>query len=484
MTADLAKQGASRGHSTGDRLTQRLAEYASTVRPSDVPSEARDAAAMSLLDAVGVSLAATTLGEGVDPFIELVRAEAGSRVSTVFGAGFSAPAAAAAYVNGALAHALDYEDAMDGMAAHPNAQVIPAAVALAEERGSSGADLLTAIAVGCDVTCRLAETSGDRLLERGWYPPPLVGTIGATVAGAILLRLTPEQVADAISLALFQSSASGEMRHNPDSLIRGIRDAFASHAAVRGVQLAERGVRGFTAPLAGEDGFFSRYCGIAAGEADSIFDSLGESFCGVNVSYKLWPSCRGTHAFIDAALRLRDHVRLDEISTIDLTGAPVNSMLAEPLDAKRAPRSGIDAKFSLPFTVALALVDGRVGLDSFTNNQLRRHDLLSVSQKVTFAPEPSWAVPARMTSGRVRIGYRDGRSETVQVDSPTGAPDSALGRDALVAKFVECASHAACPVANPDELAQDVLSIGKRNVARDVLRKHFLESTQLQGHSL
>jgi len=448
-------------------VSRRLAEFVAGTAEARVPEAAKAAAARSLLDAVGVSLAATGLGEGTAAFTDLVRAEAGRGVSTLLWDRTRAPAAAAALANGALAHALDFEDAVDGLPVHPNAQVVPAALALAEEHDACGAALLASVAIGSDVACRVAAVAGERMAERGWYPPPLAGAIGATVAGAFLAGLAADEVVDALSLVVSQATASGEVKHSPDGVIRGIRDAFAAHAAVRAVQLAGRGVRGFAAPLEGEAGFLAAYAGADV-DAGALLDGLGEDFGGTRVAFKPWPSCRGTHAFIAAALRLRAEADLAAVEAIELVGAPVNRMLAEPLTAKRAPRTAIDAKFSLPFTVALALVDGAVELASFAPDRLGRPEVLAVARKVTFHPEPTWATPARMTSGRLTLRYADGRQRTLEIIRPPGGPDAPISTGALVAKFVDCAAHAAHPPADPEHLAARLLDIGSAPSVRDL----------------
>src|SRR5690606_23639490 len=161
-------------------------------------------------------------------------------------------------------------------------------------------------------------------------------------------------------------------------------------------------------------------------DAGALVDGLGEDFGGTRVAFKPWPSCRGTHAFIAAALRLRAEADLAAVEAIELVGAPVNRMLAEPLMAKRAPRTAIDAKFSLPFTVALALVDGAVELASFAPDRLGRPEVLAVARKVTFHPEPTWATPPRMTSGRLTLRYADGRQRTLEIIRPPGGPDAPI----------------------------------------------------------
>jgi 2-methylcitrate dehydratase PrpD len=426
-------------------LSAQLAEFARSTRFADLPEAAVHAAERSLLDAVGVSLAATTLGEGCEAFADLVIGEGGRADATVLGFGVRVPAAQAALANGAFAHALDFEDAYDAAPSHPNAQTIPAVLALAERGGLAGTELLTGIAVGCDITCRVAHSVGSSLARAGWYPPPIVGGIGATFACANLLGLDARQTLDAVSIALGQITASGEVMNSPHSVMRGVRDAFPAQAAVRAVDLARRGVRGYDRPLEGNRGFFAAY---ARGEFDpaALTTNLGVEFAGERVSFKPWPSCRGTHSFIEGCLALRSQVALDDVVAVELTGAPLNLMLAEPVAAKAAPTNAIDAKFSLPFTVATALVDGAVTLRSFDRDALRRRPVLDLARRVTFTADPALDAPSRMATGRTLLRLADSSVREHTVLTPLGSPDAQLADHWLVEKFVACAALAARPL--------------------------------------
>ena len=173
------------------------------------PPDAIEAAKLSLLDAMGVSIAAGTLGEGCAPFVALARAQGGEPVCTILGFGDRATAAGAALANGALAHALDFEDAHDEAFVHPNAALVPVLLALAEARGGvSGESFLTALAVGCDLTCRLGIALSTGLAARGWYGPPILGGLGAAAGAACLLGLDERGVRDG---AVADARAAGQL---------------------------------------------------------------------------------------------------------------------------------------------------------------------------------------------------------------------------------------------------------------------------------
>ena len=428
-------------------LSQRLAEHVARTRFEDVPDVAIEAAKRSLLDAIGVSLGASGLEPACAVFIEQALAVQGKRESTILGWNEKAPASLAALANGALGHALDFEDAYDGAPLHPNAALIPAVLALAEARGPvSGRDLLTAIAVGCDLACRLALCVRTPAESLGWYPPPIFGAYAAVAGAGRLLQLDAARMLDAFSLTLCQATCSGEIKNSPYSVLRAVREAFPAQIGVVSAQLAERGVRGFDLPFEGEFGFFRLF---VAGDYDPdvLTDRLGSYFFGAEVSFKPWPSCRGTHAFIEAAQALRAAHKFtpDDIEQIEMWGGALQQMLVRPIESKRAPRTAIDAKFSLPFVVATALLRDDVTLKDFAASALQDRAVLALAKKAEHHVIADWG-PKRGASGRLVLRLGDGRTLEREVLEPLGSPSNPLAWERLVQKAVTCAAHARTPV--------------------------------------
>lgn len=454
-------------------LSLVIAERLCAIGFDDLPPQTVEITKRSLLDALGVSLAASGLGEGCDAFVQLaVSAGGGVSESTILGYGLRVSAPYAAMANGAMAHALDYEDAFDGAPLHPNAPLVAALLAEAEAIGGvSGRDFLTAMAVGCDFTCRLGLSLRTDPASLGWYPPPILGAFGAAVAVARLHRLSPRQLVDALSLTLCQATCAGEIKYSPDSAIRAVRDAFPAQGAVQAARLAAAGVRGFQHPLEGTAGFFRLYAN-ADYDAGVLTDGLGSVFHGEQVSFKIWPSCRGTHAFVEAALALvADHgLDAQDIGEVRLSAGPVQTMLMEPRTQKLAPQSPINAKFSLPFTVGTALTKGHVTLDDFGPESLRDAQTLAMAQRVTYAVIPEWG-PERNASGITELVLTDGRTLRMQVDHAKGSPHNPLDRSDLVLKFKDCARRAHRPVqeAEADRWAAGVFALDSEPDAVGVL---------------
>jgi 2-methylcitrate dehydratase PrpD len=411
------------------------------VRRSARIDRCRDQARAS--DGIGVILAASGLSEDARPFVALAEAQGGKPSATILGYGHAFPPALAAFANGAMAHALDYEDAFDPAPVHPNASLIPAALAIAEARGPvSGEEL---IAAGRD---RLRPGVQARLSLRrpmedgGWYPPPILGAFGAAAAAARLMRLGPRQVADCLSHVMLQVSCPGEIKYSADTVLRAVREAFPAQAAVISAELASRGVRGFERPLEGTAGFFRLYANGEYEPAD-ILDGLGRNYWIEHLSFKPWPACRGTHAYIELAQTLSRSrgFRPDEITEVRVFGGPIQEMLVYPERQKKRPATAIDAKFSLPFTIALALVRGEVTLDSFGAGALGDRDILATAARIVFEERADWGRD-RGSAGALEIRLQDGSVHSGELDEALGHPTRPLSDADLRTKFTDCAGRA------------------------------------------
>jgi 2-methylcitrate dehydratase PrpD len=437
-------------------ISSILARHIESIRYEDLTKTTLLSTKRALLDGIGVMLAASGLSEDIRPFVELARSTAGAKEASILGSWERVSASGAAFANGAMAHALDFEDSFDAAPTHPDASLIPAALAIAQSLRNvpgnvSGREFIVAMAVGCDLTCRLALSVGDALERSPWYPPPILGAFGAVATAAKLLRLDARQIKDAFSLMLCQTACPGEIKHSRDSVIRAVREAFPAQAAVTSALLAAKGVRGFDQPLEGRGGFYQLFAN-GVYDVNALFDALGKRFYIDELSFKPWPCCRGTHPYIEAAqqLRAQDNVDWRRIKTIRARIGPVQRMLSEPAERKRAPATIIDAKFSIPFTIATAFVQPEVTLDCFSSTRLQDREVLSLAQRVEFDYHEADASP---TSGALEVELDDGRRFAAEILQALGHPSRPLDDVRLQAKFVDCAMRAAQPMSRAEAQA-------------------------------
>jgi 2-methylcitrate dehydratase PrpD len=422
-----------------------LARYIADASYDDIPASVIAVCKNNFLDGLGVMLAATGLGEGCQHFASVALAEGSNGKSTILGNGAKVSACMAAFANGSLSHALDYEDL--GPGGHPNASSIPAILAISESIGNvSGKEFIAALAIGSDVYCRLGLAQGEgediHLMEAGWYPPSIRGAFGATASVCKMLGLTQEQVLDAFSMTLCQATCSFEFNFSPRSVVRAVRDAFSAKAAVISALLAREGVAGFDQPIEGKAGFFTMY---ARGNYDrhKLIDGLGKVFEGGKATFKAWPACGGTHPYIQAALQIAGEydIKPADIEEIKFVLQSPNTMLCEPLESKRKPTAAIEAKFSIPFCIATALVHKKVTLDHFTPKALLDPNVLQVAQKINYemsaSPDRNYAAPP----GLVRVKTKHQEISSKGVKFLYGHPKNPMSQEAIIDKFINCTTY-------------------------------------------
>ncbi len=424
--------------------TQQLAEFASRQFRSELDPEVSAATRRSIIDTLGVSIAAVN-EPAVGVVTSTVVGRGGVPEASVPGLSQRFPAASAALVNGTMAHALDFDDTHLPSVLHPSASVVPAALAVAEVKASPGADLETAIALGIEVTCRLGMAAYDPELrnsiffERGLHATSICGTIGAAVAAALLHGADTTMVSHAMGIAA--SMGSGLIEANrTGGTVKRMHCGWAAHSGITAAELATAGMTGPPTILEGRFGFFEAFTGGFYDSA-SLVGGLGEKWELLRLFTKPYPTNHFTHAGIDAAIHLRQQgVHPDSITAIRLgVPAPVLRTIAEPLDAKARPESGYSARFSGPFTVATALSGGGglgVSSSDFSDDHVRDPDRLALSALVhCYADEQSTQDFPNQFPGVLRVETDNGAQFEHRVTHTRGGPENPLSKDELEIKF-------------------------------------------------
>ena len=434
-------------HSRASSPSRAIAEHIAQIDRGQIPQAALYGAKQSILDTVGVMIAATGLVPAAADLSALICELGGRPTSTVLGFGYQTSPPSAAFVNGGMAHCLDYDD-FHAVGFHPSAPTVPAGLAVAESRSLSGADLLTAVAIGNDVGIRLCQAAPNAL-ECGWYTTPMLGNISAAAVAARLLSLDTAGVESALSLSSIQAGGTLQMRLGSGTAVAGFCDAWPAHAGVLAALLAEGGVNGIQSFLEGPMGVFPTYFGSGC-TPDAVVEDLGERFHGADVRFKPWPSCSLTHGAIDASLELsrRHGFRPDDISRVVVSyGRSEFSVVCDPADLKRKPKTAMDARFSIQYTTAVALTRQRVTLADFDTHSLTDSTILDVASRVETKHDPSLGTGTGPAV--VEVTLADGRSLIARTTLPYGQdPDRPVSERALVEKFYDCIEHAAIPLSD------------------------------------
>ena len=428
-------------------LSRALAEFVANTNYDDIPAYVIENQKKSVLDAIGVMLGASTLGDGCREMVGIAEslAAGGKGEATVMAFGKKLPAIWAAVANAAMAHGLDFGDTHDRSTMHYNSSSFPAALAVAEQMGNvDGKTLLTALVLGSEVCIRLAMAADVNDVSFGFYPPTIFSSYGAVAAVAKLMGLSADQIVSAFSFNLCQSTCSSELMNNKQTVVRSIREAFTARNAIVSCCMAKEDLRGFAAPLEGKFGFYHAFLRDQY-TPERALDGLGEHWEAAELTYKVWPCCFGNHSPITATLQLmREHaLTASDIRHVEVEVGPPNIILCEPLAEKRRPENAINGKFSIPFNVASIIVRGSITIDSYSDESLRDEAVRALAEKIDYRYHEEWQRGTE-TWAIVRMDTAKGSFEKT-VKSPFGTPANPMDDDAFEAKFDSCAAKSACP---------------------------------------
>jgi 2-methylcitrate dehydratase PrpD len=428
--------------------TSLLAEFASGTDYERLPPNVVELAKRVLLDTIGVMLAATTLEKAVLPIIKLAKEGGGKEESTIIGFGGKVPCWMAAFANGALSHALDYSSS-DNRGVAPGGATVPAALAMVERiPQTSGKQLIAAIAVGNEVLMRIGGAITRNPMDFGWVSPMLLGTFGAAVTAAKIAGLGPQHMMDAMGIALQQAGGTWEMAEDPTSTFRALRNCFVNKTGVLAALMAQEGISAAKDPLGGKYGLYRQY--FQGGYDPSVLtNGLGSEFRFENISFKPYPSCRDTHTSIEAALRLAKQYDIvpEQVEEIQLTIGPAGEKAFLPREQRCQPQTSIEAKFSLPFTVATAIARRKVALVDFSASAITDPDVLSLARRVNYKVKGG---STGLDPGIVDVRLKNGRHFHKEVVNPPGGPQSPMSLGDLVEKFRDCADYSLKPLRSSD----------------------------------
>src|SRR5215212_8439597 len=357
-----------------------LARHVCRTGYADLPTSAVESARCDILDTFGCMLGGSG-SPGIGELFAVVSRWGGLAESRVLLHGLRLPVPQAALLNASMGHALDFDDTLDtGGSIHPGVSVLGAALAVCDSLGTiTGKELLLAVALGLDVSCRIALAS---TLDRGWHRTSAIGVFGAAAAAGKLLQLTPEQMLAALGIAY--SHAAGNRQCILDgALSKRLQAGQAASAGIFSAVLAQTGFTGAHNIFDGRFGFFELYQPNGA-DPSVLLRDLGTTFRGEALSYKPYPCGRPLHAAIDAALVARAQLQItgcDDVAAVKIEADPAgHSDQFERGPAKRRPTQIVEAQFAQPFLVATALVHGRVGISEVDG--LGEPSVLALSERI------------------------------------------------------------------------------------------------------
>ncbi|MBP1714187.1 MAG: hypothetical protein H6Q42_2390 [Deltaproteobacteria bacterium] len=435
--------------------TAKLVSFVQETSYRDFSREVIHQAKRCFLDLIGVALGGARQPV-VQILIKTLRETGGRPQATVLAHGFKTSLLNAALINGAMAHALDFDDTHIGSIIHPSAPVVPAVLALGERLKSTGKSALEAFVIGYEVETRIGLGLGSRHYNRGWHTTSTCGRFGAAVAAGKLLGLSSLQMSRAMGLAATQAS--------------GLRLAFGTmtkpfhpgKSAFDGLLAALLAKKDFTCPsnmLEGAKGFAE-----ALGDDDTKLNRMAKDLGGkyeiLNNTFKPYAACLLTHPTIDGVFELKNryHLKADDVDELSCEVARFC------LDAagQKEPKTGLAGKFSIYYCAALPLIEEAAGEDKFTDKKVQSSQMVALRKKVRARVNPA----LKDTEARVTIATKDGKKYSAFINKPKGDPRNPPTDSELENKFRSLAVNI-LPQRKIDALIEMIWNLDKvKNLGR------------------
>jgi len=416
-------------------IVTELVNHIVTTQFEDIPHEVIEEEKKLIIDSLGVAIAGA-YAPGCQEIVTLVKEWSGRPEASLIVYGGKVASPWAALANSTMMHALDFDDTLDDSALHAHVSVLPSALAMAERKGDvTGKELITAVVLGVDLVCRLGLATRKPL---SWIRTSTCGSFGSAATAAKVLRLDQEEMLRALGIVYSQTSGNAQCLID-GGLVKRMQPAFSAQAGVVSALLAQKGVTGAKNVLEGRYGFFNLYEG-GDYDREKILRGLGKQFEGMKLSIKPYPSCRMTHASIDAALAIRSENKLEPFEIEEITvhvSKMVYDIVGSPFTIRKNPQ--VDAQFSLPYTVAAAILRGDVFLKDFEEVCIRDPEVLKLAEKVKVLIDPALQ-ERELSIATLSVKTPEGVYRK-KVSKVKGSPSNPMSMDECVEKFKKCFAY-------------------------------------------
>lgn len=438
-------------------LAERIGGWAAALDPAALPPDVRAICHRLLLDVTGLCVAA----RHTDYVLAALATVEGNGHSTAIGHARMLTSYDAALVNGTAAHGEDFDDTFEGGPVHAGAVIVPAVLAVAEERGLSGDAVLKGLAIGVELLCRGSLVAPQAIHKAGFHPTAVLGSLAASAAVSGAMGLDGAAIARGLGTA--GSMASGIIEYLTDgSWTKRLHAGWAAQAGIRAARLAEAGFVGPVTVLEGPHGFYKAFAPSRKPAFAPLVEGLGETWVTATLAFKPYACGTMTQPFVDCAIDLaRQGIGLDDIAEMVCeVGEGTVHRLWEPLDLKRKPPNGYAGKFSTPYCIAVGFLDRKAGLEQFTDERAMDPRLRELAGKVNYVVNPNDPYPRNFT-GHIRAMLKDGSVREVRRGHMRGGQHEPLTDEDIHQKFLDNARFGGWP----EEKAKSVASALNRIVA-------------------
>lgn len=437
-------------------LAMHVAEFIVSTRYQDIPEDARRVAKQHILDTLATGLAGS-VAEGSRIVQRYVEGLACGGVSAIFGTALRARPRFAALANATAMHADDYDDTYHPTRFHPSAPVLAAVCAEAEETGASGADVLAAFTVGTEVSVKLSHTIDREHYLRGFHMTSTCGVFGASAGACHLLRLPREETCAAIGIA---GSESSGVRENFGTMVKPMHSGRAAENAVVAASLAAMGMTSSATILEGPRGYFMT--GAGKYDASQLIGKLGNPWGYVRprVAIKPYPCGNLQQPAMD---KLRELVIAHDIRPEQVERIAVKSHRLMPLNLTyHRPKTGLEGKFSMEFSLASILVLRQAGLAEYSDAVVNRPDVQEAIGKIdytVYSDEEAEQNGYTLLTTFLDIALKDGRHFSARAEAARGSASLPMSEDDVAEKFRGCARFAEWPADRAEKIIARVLNL-------------------------
>lgn len=416
--------------------TRQIARWVASASIDDIPDEVLQKAKLHILDTLGCAIAAhsTDFGEAIR---ESAFAYSFAGPTTVIGLGQSFSAIRSAFVNGALAHAMDFDDTHPASSCHVSAVSLPSALAMGEHEGLTGRDLLLAYIVGVEVIAKIGSVTPGAFHRRGFHPTSVVGVFGSAVAAASILGAAEDLITDALGIAGSFASGTFSFLSN-GATVKPIHAGNAARAGIEALNLALAGVTGPEDILDGPAGLFSVYLD-SQGADFTLLDGLGTVWETLTLGIKPYASCHATHSAIEAVRELQAEHDFDWRSIAEVRAFVRERdipLVVEPYGEKTRPTTVPGARFSLPYVLASTLIDGQLTESAFTDEAVVDPRLHGLMDRFTWEVA-DFEDSDRRFPGGVSIKLANGTEFNRVIPDEPGSILNPLARERILEKFLQ-----------------------------------------------
>jgi len=443
-------------------ISMQLSDFTANLHYEDLPPEVVERVRLHSLDIIGVCL----LGARMD-FAKILRAVAtfsgGAPESTLIGSGgLKLPAPLATLYNGGLAHGNEFDDTYAPGRWHGSAPTVPPTLAIAETLHVEGKAFITALTAALEVGCRLTRAAPG-ILNQGFHSTCTAGIFAATLAVGKLMGLGSEQMANAMGICGSFTSGTVEFLSDPEPWSKRIQVGYAGHGAIVAARAASNGFKGPHTILEGRYGYFRSHAGEGNYDLSKVTEKLGSDWQVLYLYPKRYPCDHIAQGYIDCAITISktEGIAPDNIERVECIVHPlVVPVMFEPQEIRYQPTNGWSARWSMPFNMAVALVDHALTVDSYTDDRANDPNTRALMAKITYIKEPSLAFPVDYPAW-VRLHTKDGRILEWKVLKVAGSAENPMLAEEYEKKFINnaCRSIDAVKAARIINLMQSLLSL-------------------------